>query len=333
MNVKLSNINAGGDFSELAPALKVVNSGARECCLYPEVVRHFTQDGASRRSGSHFDGKHFVLSRRSIEKAASIPSQKNHAVIMGAGNLTDIPIETLAKTYKKVTLVDIDTSSPRVAISNRLSSEYKSKLAYMQADLTGVMNQLCLLIRHVVDGLPSPETNTEKEELLALFETRLDEVYRKGLSFQGEYPNVRGDFVSVSLVLSQLSVLIRDYAQSCFNEKYDFPEIPDSTRKTAAYDALSDKMQADFLDAVVKTVEPEGVVYFGISKSLNIDICDNFGQWQQSAQVELVKDETMIDWLSQFEVKDESSWQWCDLDGEGVRRSFDIDSYTILFPK
>lgn len=83
---------------------------------------------------------HFERIRRAVARA--FEGLKNTALIVGVGAAHDIPLDELARTFDKIRLVDIDLRYTRKAI-DQLPAGLRDKFEVEEADLSGVMEELC----------------------------------------------------------------------------------------------------------------------------------------------------------------------------------------------
>src|SRR6185437_13573110 len=66
-----------------------------------------------------------------------VSTDETTALIVGAGNCTDIPIKKLATMFKKVRLVDLDKDAMMAAVKE-IDPALQEKIEIVQADISGI---------------------------------------------------------------------------------------------------------------------------------------------------------------------------------------------------
>jgi hypothetical protein len=94
---------------------------------------------------------HLDNTREAIQSAIAICAQRRQAVIYGSGLLLDIPLETLARAFDTVTLVDAAHLR-----ATRRAARHLDNINFVEADIGGVANGLLLGMAKGADSLPRP---------------------------------------------------------------------------------------------------------------------------------------------------------------------------------
>ncbi|MEM6390500.1 MAG: hypothetical protein AAF825_11730 [Pseudomonadota bacterium] len=117
-------------------------------------VREVTMTGKRGASEAHAWDSHLASTRAAIEACLPDPGagRGGAAMIIGAGNLLDIPLEALSASFEDVALVDI--FHPRF---NRARIRGQGNIRLVQADVTGVSRAVFdAARRRRVATLPKP---------------------------------------------------------------------------------------------------------------------------------------------------------------------------------
>lgn len=96
-------------------------------------VREVMMTAQRARDAAAAWSSHINSTRRFIEESAEQCDIRATVLVVGSGNLLDVPVDTLSRTFKRVVLLDIfHTRDARRAVQERLNVEMVS------ADVTGV---------------------------------------------------------------------------------------------------------------------------------------------------------------------------------------------------
>lgn len=191
---------------------------------------------------------HFKRSQEAIVRA--VDGLKQTALILGAGEMNDIPLKTIAEQFDCVILVDIDTKYTAFALE-RIPKDLQTKCTLLQRDLTGVFLEFSALVEEIAEAKPS------YDEFVAKVLDALPTFKRKGLDLQG----IRPSFISSSLLCSQLAGSFANYLDELSSEFYRKPfKVP--AEREAAFDRWLTKVQVDHLDDLHRLLDETGKVYF-----------------------------------------------------------------------
>lgn len=152
---------------------------------------------------------HVENSRRRILEAAALSQGHATALVLGAGNCTEIPLEELAKTFDEVVLVDLDDASMSAAAED-LPDELIPKVRLQVADVTRFAAPLMRRLLAAVDQSETVDQAFEKiNETLS------------GLGADDTPPKLpAADLVISSLVLSELHRYPLNYAARLVRDKF-----------------------------------------------------------------------------------------------------------------
>ncbi len=163
--------------------------------------------------------KHKERSFHEILTAATFATQQplsqgmqRKALLIGAGNCSDIPLQELVSIFDEVVIVEVDKFSIEKVL-HLLPSYLQRKITLIIADLTGMMNIIVPLITQFY------QTSFTLSEFLENFaaQTQFDIsfVFGKTLPLGKNYT-----FVCSHLVMSQLDALLQGFIQNILEKKY-----------------------------------------------------------------------------------------------------------------
>lgn len=196
--------------------------------------------------------KHFAKTKIAINNAFQ---SLNHttALILGVGAAQDIDLKTLAKTFDKVRLVDIDLSQTKKALEEQVPEEdLSTKFELEEADLTGIFPELCI----EAEKLAAQENLTYHEfvgKILDLLPTL------KPAAFP--YKQTQSSFVCSSLVSTQLVGTITGYLEALTQRTYSKSFDPPEDRRNEFDSFLTGIIEAH-LHELSTLVSPSGRIYY-----------------------------------------------------------------------
>lgn len=154
---------------------------------------------------------HFEKTKAAISEAFHDTKNKT-AMILGVGAAQDIDLKILAKSFKKIHLVDIDLKPTRKAVAEQLhEDDLRAKFELEEADLTGIL----------------PELSVEAERLAAQKDLTYNEFVNKILDLLPTlkpaafpYQKTQSSFVCSSLVGTQLVGTLLSYLNALTKKTY-----------------------------------------------------------------------------------------------------------------
>jgi hypothetical protein len=152
---------------------------------------------------------HVANSRRRILEAASRCERHSRALVLGAGNCTEIPLEELARNFDEVVLTDLDDASMAAAVED-LPDDLVAKVHVQVQDVTSFAGPL---MRRLWQAVESSETAEQAFERIrgSLSGLPADDLATK-------LPEA--DLVVSSLVLSELHRYPLNYAARLARDKF-----------------------------------------------------------------------------------------------------------------
>ena len=154
---------------------------------------------------------HTERCRSFIERAADLPSNKGTAVVLGVGHAFDVPLASLACSYDRLVLIDVDAEAAGATAEALLRTEgLRARIETRVLDLTGINRTMVSTLDEVI------EESKERETAQARIEeyVRSYRLVPPPLLLPGE----QADLVISSCVLSQLAWPQRTYALARLQE-------------------------------------------------------------------------------------------------------------------
>jgi hypothetical protein len=157
---------------------------------------------------------HGQKNRGFIEQVAAGCAGRALAVVFGAGRAFDLPLGTLARSFDRLVLVDIDGA----ALDETISSTFKdaglrARVEARVMDLTGINGTLVRRLDEILDG-PGSADEVEARVAALCRSYHLDQL--PALLPDGERP----DLLVESCVLTQLAWPQRTYAERRYDQRF-----------------------------------------------------------------------------------------------------------------
>ncbi|HEY8946503.1 MAG TPA: hypothetical protein VIM73_19765 [Polyangiaceae bacterium] len=178
------------------------------------------------------NNRQFVL--RAAERAAGA-----RALVVGAGKLYDIPLRQLAERFEQLLLVDIDAAAMAESVEHvGLEPRLRARLSLFQADVTGITDVFIEKTRAALSLTGEAEVYTALLEVLRGY--RVDEPPRLLPESAAAGPL---DFVSSSMVLSQLAASLTGYVETQFARRFPASERSQSLEFQVALGQFTHRVQ------------------------------------------------------------------------------------------
>ncbi|MEX2301375.1 MAG: hypothetical protein WD733_10585 [Bryobacterales bacterium] len=193
---------------------------------------------------------HLENSRRRILEAAAKCERRKTALILGAGNCTEIPLEELARRFDEVMLVDLDEESMAAAVEE-LPEELIPKVQLHVEDVTTFAAPL---MNRLLQSVTASDTAGQAFE-------RIEEALDKLEPQPSPFRLPEADLVVSSLVLSELHRYPLNYAGRLVRDKF-------GERLTAwpRYESFRDRLQSialrDHAGLLARSCRRGGLIYF-----------------------------------------------------------------------
>ena len=193
---------------------------------------------------------HLEQSRRGILEAARLVQEPGTALVLGAGECREVPLQELARTFDRVVLVDLDEASMRSAVA-RLPEALRRSVDIRVSDVTSFAEPLMKATARIVDrAQTASQAFTELESLYGSIEALR------------RFPDLpQADLVVSSLVLSELARYPSTYTAQLLNETFG-----SDLAEWRGYGALWRNLRAfaaeDHAEMLARLRGPGGVVYF-----------------------------------------------------------------------
>jgi len=203
--------------SWIVPGLILWLAGAVLSTAQAQTLQElFNQFGAGTRALEKSHGAywspHIQRSRRAILEAIEAAPQRRSALVLGAGQCREIPLQELARQFQRIVLADLDHDSMAEAVKT-LPQELRAKVEIRVTDVTSFATRMMLQMKQAVR---ESESASEAYQAIRRIYASLPEAERQ----TPDLPKV--DFLISSLVLSELHHYPRYYADKLIQDKFGF---------------------------------------------------------------------------------------------------------------
>jgi len=280
--------------------------------IVPSAEFHAEHRGNSKR-------EILATARAAIERAPSDRPRK--AIILAAGECTDIPLRELAEDSRldEITLVDIDRRGVEEAVRG-LPLHYRRKIKIVTADLTGIGGELV----SAVTALESREPKPSKLDFLRGIKKIVD-----GLRVRGRGPELGGDyaFVCSQLVMSRLESMPKRFLETAIARTTGLvlSSIPGKPagELISALDELSESLQTEHIEYLAGLVSPLGGVHLADTYEVSMPS----GGWYKEP-IPVVAMEAISQTASRHfaDLRPQVFWQW---GRKGANKIFQVFSRSL----
>ncbi|MDP3941089.1 MAG: hypothetical protein Q8Q49_02140 [bacterium] len=194
---------------------------------------------------------HIDESRTRIMQAAE--GLQGRALIVGLGVGIDIPLEQITTQFDEVTILDLDEHATRKRLAS-LPENLQEKCHLVIDDLTGITGDYTAAIMAAAthaDRLPD-----FLEEAESISRAASPQPYQT----PGQY-----DFITSSLITTQLVSQLHDYTEKNAKERYGISGLP-ATDLTFPYllalTHLTTRAQSAYLRFLLQSCKPDGKIYY-----------------------------------------------------------------------
>ena len=193
---------------------------------------------------------HIAQSRRAILEAVRLVREPGTALVLGAGQCREVPLEELARTFDRVVLVDLDEASMSSAV-DRLSGPLRRRVEIRVSDVTSFAEPLMEASARIVGRAQS--ANQAFAELESLYSS-IESIRR--------FPDLpQADLVVSSLVLSELARYPSTYTAQLVKEKFG-SDLAEWRGYGALWMKLRSLASEDHAEMLARLGTPGAVVYF-----------------------------------------------------------------------
>jgi hypothetical protein len=202
-----------------------------------------TSEGIVRTQRANREGwwAHAARNRRFIVEAIEACRGRRLAVVLGAGQVFDLPIRELARAFDRVVFVDIDEVALGAAAVSLPDDERRARVEKVVMDVTGINQSLVRRVDELVGAAPDV---AEAEAAVA----RLVSSYRL-LGMPALVPaGARADLIVSSCLLSQLAWSQQRYARLAHLRRFGKP--PATAAWLEAWESFERGVQQDHIDAL-----------------------------------------------------------------------------------
>ncbi len=197
----------------LLPLLALWAGAAALCSGQVTAEGFFDRAGAGLRGAEEEFGQywlpHIRNSHRRILEAADAAQGRERALVLGAGNCTEIPLEALARRFAQVVIADLDRESMEQAVAE-LPPELRGKVEVRVTDVTSFAQDLMERTRTAIDA-----SSTAQEAF-----DRFGDLVDAAPQWERPPSLPDADLVVSSLVLSELDRYPRTFADQLLRHKF-----------------------------------------------------------------------------------------------------------------
>jgi hypothetical protein len=224
------------------------------CPGQPTTEAFFDRAGAGLRGVEEQFGEywrpHIGNSHGRILQAADAAQGRERALVLGAGNCTEIPLEALAERFKQVVIVDLDRESLEQAVA-ALPPGIQKRVEIRVSDVTSFAQPMMERIRTAIEA-----SATAKEA----FEN-LGEILDAVPHFEKPPALPDADLVVSSLVLSELDRYPRTFADQLLRQKFSV-RLRDWPRYDQAVKRLQEIAIKDHIRLLRMFCRSSGAIYY-----------------------------------------------------------------------
>jgi hypothetical protein len=246
--------------------------------------------------------QHRDESRRFILEAANAVSS-GKAIVLGAGECTEIPLQELVERFDHLTLNDLDAGIVEAAVvACDLNEQQMGKIEIEAIDLTGLADIVVSAVAKAV------EMATDPQSALAAMADAVDKARPVPVRITGPF-----ELVVASCLLGQLHVMALHRAQAEFLKRFPGQEALLQTTRvwSEALERMARRMEEDFIDHLFQWTTPAGRIY--LSETVRIAFLEpgEQGGWQSEGNYRMLKSAQLADYLDErFVIESQRGWQW-----------------------
>jgi hypothetical protein len=207
-----------------------------------------TSEGIVRTQRANREGwwAHAARNRGFIVEAIAACRGRRLAVVLGAGQVFDLPIRELGQAFSRLIFVDIDRTALEATVASLPDDGTRARVETVVMDVTGINQTLVRRVDALLAGAPSA---CEAEKALAEMAQSYRLQARPPLVPGGE----RADLLVSSCLVSQVAWSQQRYARAAYARRFGAP--PSTTAWTKAWRGFERGVQQDHIDALPALAE------------------------------------------------------------------------------
>jgi len=264
-----------------------------------------TSAGIAKAERANRDGwrAHAERNRAFIEQAASGCTQKELAVVLGAGQAFDLPLLELSRAFERLVLVDIDGEALERTISSTIKDPgLRARVEARVLDLSGINGQLVRAVDQVMaESGGADEIAAELSSLCRSY-------------FLPERPrllgaNERADLLISDLVLSQIAWPQRVYALRLYEKRFGKLGGEAERRWVVPWWELELRVQQDHITSLVGAAERTVLCSDVISRHTLLDTAGV--ERETGKKIFALGVGSLLERIPRsFRVEQHAAWQW-----------------------
>lgn len=205
--------------------------------------------------------EHAKLVHQLIEKVVKEVPRKEHAVVLGAGVCMEVPLQLLARRFRRVTLVDLDRQSMEFALDHItrvpfVRSWYRRNIGVLEGDVSTMVLSLAEELERIIKI--SSATGAKASILQTL------QAIGQGESFPLQIPlaleDQSADFVISSDVLRSLNALFFTWVDTIYRKTFG-EELGLEAQPTPLQGQISLATIAYHMEEIHRLLKPEGTAF------------------------------------------------------------------------
>lgn len=248
------------------------------------------------------EDQHIAKSQQMILAAAE-QTATGSAIVLGPGRCSELPVETLAKRYDSIDLVEMDKAALDEGLAGlSLNDALTSKLNIHRRDLTGVMDVFEAGLKKITGD------ETDFDAALVRMTELLESIEPKYPAIKQEY-----DLVVASVVLSQLHVAVSNLALTRVAEQWpDHVQTLRASRPwTQAMLKLAQALEPAFVRYVQALLAAGGRIYLSATMHTCFLHAAQDGGWYTDGRYRMTVRNGLADYLGDgFDIEAHDSWFW-----------------------
>jgi hypothetical protein len=243
------------------PIIPTIDASAKQLPAALSSAYHQSNRREAADYGWHYQQQlpHIGRSQQRISEAAQLalaatPRNEPQALVLGIGNGIGVPLEHIADSFSKTTVVDIDKQTALRTV-RQLPSTLQGKIRIIQAELTNTARQLS------VTAQKARRTSDTYEQYGAYMTPFINAL---GVSEAEPQINKGYDLVCSQLLLSRLVDVplhhIEHQARERYKQPLQYPPLPTDESYNTVRQGFTERVQAKHIWYLRSVVAAAGVV-------------------------------------------------------------------------
>ena len=244
---------------------------------------------------------HIANSRQAIHLAAVGLRSNDDVLILGAGSCSEIPLDTLARRFDSILLLDHEPAALEAAL-RALPPPLRPRVRAQIMERTGLIRDFLVAASRALEASTDPDQAASALATLARAgELRAERAARSPSTL-----------VVASSILNELTTPTLRMIGRRFAER--FPDAPSLSASKEWVDAaldLSWQAQRVFIEDLPSRIAPGGRAYVSATTLVGQVEMDERGQWTTAGWYRMLAERSLTDLMgSRWQVLFEARWPW-----------------------